>query len=106
MNTKKSGRAIGRGNEYAPTQAMVAALRDAAHPARLDPWDFGSSTIGALKRGGFIVVRNGAAKPRRYELTDSGRRLYAPSEPPPEQTAPRTPAKSRPLGAGWPYIVV
>ena len=77
MNKKTSVRAIGGGNEYAPTQATVAALRDAAHPAGLDPWDFGSSTIGALKRAGLIVVRNGAAKPRRYELTDSGRRLYA-----------------------------
>jgi hypothetical protein len=53
------------------------ALRDAANPAGLDPWKFGSSTIGTLKRSGFIVVRNGAAKPRRYELTDSGRSVLA-----------------------------
>ena len=61
-------------SSHAPhlTDAMRLALARAAN-TRLDPWDFGSSTIGALKRCGFIVRDPESPKRALYVATDSGR---------------------------------
>ena len=49
-------------------------LRAAARPAGADPWDFGSSVVGAMKRAGFVSARRDlAARCTTYVLSNAGR---------------------------------
>lgn len=57
------------------TESMRRALSHAMH-SRLDPWSFGSSTIAALKRCGFIVRDPESPKRALYIATESGRAAF------------------------------
>lgn len=51
--------------------SMVLALTKACTPEGLGPWDFGSGTIGALKRHAFVALAD--SRKTRYFATDVGR---------------------------------
>jgi hypothetical protein len=52
---------------------MLDALRDASKPEGLNPWDYGSTTVGVLKKLGWVAAR-AKVVPRRYDITDAGRK--------------------------------
>lgn len=65
------------------TPAMRKCLEDAKASCfcgiagLISPWDYGSSTIGALKRLGYIEGRrsdSGGKKATKYAITEAGRR--------------------------------
>lgn len=53
------------------TDAMLRALAD-AEAGTLDPWHYGSTTIGRAKREGWIE-RVPGSMPARYQITAAGR---------------------------------
>lgn len=57
------------------TEAMKAALAEAENASFLSCWEYGSSTIGALKKRGLIEPdhREGGFKGTYYRITDAGR---------------------------------
>lgn len=64
-----------------PTPNMLRALTDAERPAGLNPWDYPSSTIGAVKRLAYVTPRKvettvfGIRKVHTvYEITEAGRK--------------------------------
>lgn len=61
------------------TPAMRKCLEDARGSwfTRISPWDYGSSTIGALKRLGYIEGKRemlGGKAATRYAITEAGLR--------------------------------
>jgi DNA-binding PadR family transcriptional regulator len=60
------------------TAKQVECLRFGVELGSIYPWDFGSTTIAKLKRGGMIaVVSAHNEKPKHYVVTDAGRAALA-----------------------------
>jgi hypothetical protein len=61
------------------TKAMRDALTGAINAGFLSCWDYGSSTISALKKRGFIEPdqRTPGFKGTYYRITDAGRAAHA-----------------------------
>lgn len=64
-----------------PTPNMLRALADAERPQGLNPWNYPSSTIGAVKRAAYVTPRQvrtvvfGITKVHTvYEITEAGRK--------------------------------
>lgn len=53
---------------------MLSALSDAATSA-LFSWDYGSGTLGALKRRGWVRQVDSTPRGRKYALTDEGQKV-------------------------------
>jgi hypothetical protein len=67
----------GHDDWLALTPKMLECLADAKASwfARISPWDYGSSTIGALKRLGYIEGKRemlGGKASTRYAITEAG----------------------------------